>query len=87
VKNEKIHSTLLALVGGYLLFLAYQLFEKYRTGTKEMPDAVFILAIVVFSVAGIGVIIWAWKIYRKQREEEQKNDENPGQIIQKKDNE
>ena len=50
---------LLALVGGYLLYLAYQLFEKYRTGTKEMPDVVFILAIIVFLLGGIGIFCYA----------------------------
>ena len=71
LQNEKVHSMLLALVGGYLLYLAYQLFEKYRTGTKEMPDVVFILAIIVFLVGGIGIFCYAWRIYRKSSKEDQ----------------
>ena len=68
---------LLALVGGYVLYLAYQLFEKYRTGTKEMPDVVFILAIVIFTTAGIGIFCFAWSIYRKAGKEDKDQSANP----------
>ena len=79
MKDERIHSILLTLVGGYMLYLAYQLFGKYRSGTKEMPDAVFILAIIVFAAAGIGVWVYAWRIYRKHKKDSQQptgNEEN-----------
>ena len=77
MKNEKVHSILLALVGGYLYYLAYQLFEKYRTETKEMPDFAFVLFIIVFAVAGTGVLLWSWMIYRKQRNQEGSVTEEP----------
>ena len=70
MKKESIHSMLLGLVGGYLLFLAWELLDKYRSGSGEMPDAVFIAAIALFTAGGIGVLIYAWIIYRKQREQE-----------------
>ena len=79
MKNEKTHSILLTLVGGYMLYLAYQLFGKYRAGTKEMPDAVFILAILLFTAAGIGIWVYAWRIYRKQKKDSRQhtgNEEN-----------
>lgn len=75
MKNEKIHSTLLGLVGGYLLYLAWQLFESYRAGTGEMPEAAFIIAIVVFTVAGAGILVYAWTIYRKQQKTEKNQKE------------
>lgn len=75
MQNEKIHSIMLALVGGYLLYLAYQLFDKYRTGTEEMPGIVFILAIAVFAAGGIGTMLWAWRIYRQQRNDEREKSE------------
>ncbi len=75
MRNEKIHSTLLGVVGGYILYLAYQLFEKYRAGTKEMPDAVFIAAIIFFTIAGIGTLIFAWKTWRKATKEDRANGE------------
>ena len=70
MKNEKIHSTLLALVGAYILYIAYQLFEKYRSGTGEMPDAVFIIAIVVFVLGGLGTMYYAWNVYSKWKKSE-----------------
>ena len=78
MQNEKIHSIMLALVGGYLLYLAYQLFDKYRTGTEEMPGIVFILAIAVFAAGGIGTILWAWRIYRQQRTEKREKAKRKG---------
>ncbi len=77
MKNERIHSMLLALVGGYLLYLAWQLFDKYRTGTEEMPEAVFLLAIGIFTIAGIGVLFFAWTVYQKTRKEEKQQSEDP----------
>ena len=77
--NEKVHATLLALVGGYVLYLAYQLYGKFRSGTKEMPDAVFILAIAGFAAAGIAVLVFAWKTYRKaQKKAAEETEEKQG---------
>ena len=64
MKNERVHATLLAVVGGFVLYLAWQLLDKYRSGTQEMPDAVFIIAIIVFTLGGIGTIAYAWICYR-----------------------
>ena len=74
MRNEKVQSVLLACVGGYILYLAYQLFEKYRTGTNEMPEAAFILSIAVLFIGGIATIVFAWRIYQKQRT---KDDSDP----------
>ena len=79
MKNEKTHAMLLGLVGGYILYLAYQLFEKYRSGAEEMPPALNILAIIVLGAGGIGTVVYAVLIYRKAREESRKKEENePG---------
>ena len=81
MKNEKIHSMLLGLVAGYVLFLAWELFDKYRAGSDEMPGPVFIIAIAVFTLGGLGTIWYAWKVYQKGKKaeaekEEEKADEN-----------
>ena len=65
MKNEKTHSTLLALVGGYVLFLAYQIWENYRNGAGEMPDYMYIIVIVLLALGGLGAIYYAWMVYRK----------------------
>ena len=75
LKNDKIHAMFMGLGGGYLLYLAYQLLDKFRTGTGEMPDAVFILAITVFAAGGIGILIFALMLYRKSdRDNDQEKD-------------
>ena len=77
MKNEKIHSTLLALVGGYVLFLAYQIWDNYRNGAGEMPDYMYIIVIVLLALGGLGAIYYAWMVYRKAvNEEKNKQEEN-----------
>jgi len=67
MKNETVHSTLLALVGGYLLYMAYQILGNYRSGAGEMPDYLYIIVIALMSLAGLGVIYYAWVVYRNAR--------------------
>ena len=76
MRNEKTHSALLGLVGGFVLILAYELLQKYLSGSDEMPGAVFIIAIAVFTLGGIGTIYYAWICYRNwKREEQEKQNE------------
>jgi threonine/homoserine/homoserine lactone efflux protein len=65
MKNEKTHSTLLALVGGYVLFLAYQIWDNYRNGAGEMPDYMYIIVIILLALGGLGAIYYAWMVWRK----------------------
>ena len=67
--NSGVHATLLAAVGGYILYLAWTLFEKYRDQTGEMPPVLNIIAIVVFTLGGFGTLFYAWTVYRKGRKE------------------
>lgn len=76
MKNERLHSTLLALVGGYVLFLAYDIYNKYKSGAKEMSDTLYIIIIVFFSLAGIAVLYYSWTVYKKYLHEEKNNEEN-----------
>lgn len=69
--NSSVHATLLAAVGGYVLYLAWILFCKYRDQTGEMPPVLNILAIIVFALGGLGTLYYAWIIYRKGRRSEQ----------------
>lgn len=75
-RNESVHSLMLALVGGYLLYLAYQLFDKLRTGADEMPLWLAVVAIVFFVLAGLGVLLFAWKVWQDSKQEAQNPDED-----------
>lgn len=78
MKNKNTHSMLLTLVGGYVLYIAYHLFENLRSGAEDMPRGVAIAAIAVFAVAGLAVIAYAWKLWREsKREEKQAREDEP----------
>ena len=74
-----VHSVLLAAVGGYLLYIAWQLFDKYRNQAGEMPPALNILAVIVMTLGGLGTLYYAWTVYRQARKKEDKNTEENDQ--------
>ena len=76
MKNQSVHATMLLLVGGYVLYLAYQIFDALRLGKDEMPLPLAVAAIVLFVLAGIGVLIYAWKVWQDSRRENSEEDEN-----------
>ena len=81
LKNERIHSTLLGVVGAYLIFLAYQLFEKRADADASMPPALRIVFIAFFGLAGAAVIVYAFLLWKKSpkedgQEQPRKDDEN-----------
>ena len=71
--NPDNHSVLLAAVGGYLLYIAWQLFDKYRNRAGEMPPALNILAVIVMTLGGLGTLYYAWTVYRQSRKTKDKN--------------
>ena len=68
MRNENLHATLLALAGGYLLYLAYQLLQSYLAGSQDMSRALFILCIALFAVAGVGVLVYAFRTWRREKQ-------------------
>ena len=74
--NNQIHGMLLALVGGYLLYIAYHLFENQTGEAPDLPLVAAVAAIAVFAIAGIGVLFYAWKVYRTKPEQDDGQDEH-----------
>lgn len=72
--NENVHAALLAAVGGYILYLAWMLLEKYREGAGEMPPALNIIAVVVLGAGGLGTLYYAWTVYQKGRKNKNEKD-------------
>ena len=62
--NPNVHAALLAAVGGYLLYLAWQLLDTYRSQTGEMSPVINIAAVIIFVLGGIGTLYYAWSVYR-----------------------
>ena len=63
-KNARTHATLLALVGGYVLYIAWHLLDNLRSGAEDISPKAAIAAIAFFAVAGIAVLVYAWRVWR-----------------------
>ena len=73
MKGSQTRTTLLALAGAYLLYLAWEMLNTMRKGETEMQPWLSIVFIVFFTLAGLGVFVLAWRA--RQQEKEQKETE------------
>ena len=79
MNSGKTRSSLIGVVGGYLIYLAWQLYQGRNNPETTMTLAVMILFIVLFTLIGAALIVYAcvlWKRAMKEDEEEQKWEEN-----------
>ncbi len=70
--NGKNRSYLLGIVGGYLIYLAWQLFDARADTNTTMTPAARIAFIAFFVIAGVGLMVYAWRVWKKSAEEEEK---------------
>ena len=67
-------SSIFAVVGAYLIYMAYgmlkDLIDKVPT---TMPLFLLILFIVLFTGIGITLLVFAWKVWKKGREDQDQN--------------
>lgn len=75
-KNRQTHALLLALVGGYVLYIAYHLFENLQQGASDMAPAAAIAAIAIFGISGVGVLLYALRVYRTPDKEQNDGDDD-----------
>lgn len=62
-------SSIMAVAGGYLLYLAYQLLKsRIDNEPTTMSLAVSIIFIVLFTGIGIFLLFYAWKLWKQGRE-------------------
>ena len=67
-------SMLYGIVGGYLLYLAYELGKNMVDNVPTtMPRWVGILAVVAFAGIGVTLLVSAWKMWKKGREDKDQN--------------
>lgn len=81
MNSGKGRSSLIGIVGGYLVYLAWQLYQGRNNPDTSMSPAVMILFIALFALAGAGLFAYAcilWKRAKKEEQEERKRgqDEN-----------
>ena len=75
--NGKTRSTLLGLVGAYLMYLAYQLFDGRADPDTTMTMVPRIVFIVLFALCGLALIVyslWLWKQALRQDQQEHPQD-------------
>lgn len=73
--NRNETSLILRLVvGGYLMYLAYNLISGQLRGETGMSPLVGYGAGAVIGLFGLGFCIYAWKFYQKQRSAQQDED-------------
>ena len=71
---ETGRSTLFAIVGAYLIYMAYELLSNLiKKVPTTMPPWLQILVIVFFTAAGIVLLVFAWKVWKKGKEDHDKN--------------
>ena len=74
-------SGIMGVAGGYLLYLAYQLLKNLIDNVPTtMPRWVAILSITVFTGIGVTLVIYALKLWKKGREDQ---DEQPVELEEK----
>ena len=76
MKNRGTHSSLLALAGAYLLYLAYEMFTAMRDGSTSMAPGLSILFIALFALAGLGILVYAALEWKRRDQEEEKPPRN-----------
>ena len=67
-------SSIFAVVGAYLIYLAYGLLkDMINKVPTSMSQIVQILFIVFFTGVGITLLFFAWKVWKKGREDQDSN--------------
>ena len=78
MNNQKNRACLLGIAGGYLVYLAYDLFRLRDNPDTTMTPAVRIIFIVLFVVLGAGIVVWAFRMWKDAaRKEKEGKTETP----------
>lgn len=72
----------MAVVGAYLMYLAYGLFKDRMEPDTGMSPAARYAFIALFVIAGAAILVYAWKLWMRSRkpEEEQKPQDDEEQM-------
>ena len=68
---------LFGVAGGYLIYLAYDLAKDLtENGETSMPAWLQILIAVLFAGIGLALLVFAWKFWKKGRQDHDRNPVN-----------
>ena len=71
-QNNSSHATLIAVIGGYLIYMAYEMVQSTLTGKSSMSMTVTVITALIMALAGLGTIgygVYLWRAASKQQEE------------------
>ena len=75
--QNRNRAMLMAIAGGYVIYLAYEMVRDQLAGKSTMAMWTCILFTILLGGGGIAVLVLAWKIYRtKETEEQETNDDS-----------
>ena len=67
-------SSIFAVVGGYLIYMAYEILrDMINDVPTTMSRFLRILVIILFTGMGITLLFFAWRFWKKGREDQDKN--------------
>ena len=67
-------SSIFAVVGGYLIYMAYEILrDMINDVPTTMSRFLRILVIILFTGIGITLLFFAWRFWKKGREDQDKN--------------
>ncbi len=83
LNNSKTRASLMGIVGGYLIYLAWQLYQGRTDPDTTMTPAAMILFISLFVLAGAGLIVYAFRLWKHGMQEDQEKRREEEQNIMK----
>ena len=81
MNSAKARSGLTGIAGGYLLYIAYELFRDRGDPNTTMTPVARVLFIILFVLCGGALIVYAWRLWKqslKEEEEKQRTDDGDG---------
>ncbi len=70
MNQGKSRATLIGVVGGYLLYLAYQLLQDWNNPDTTMSHAVMAVFIGLFAVAACFIFVYAFRLWKRADQDE-----------------
>ena len=71
-RGNSTHATLLAVIGGYLIYMAYQMLRDTLSGVSSMPLTTTVILAGLMGLAGLGIIgyaLYTWRVSAKASED------------------
>ena len=78
--QNRNRAMLLAVVGVYVIYLAYEIMRDGLAGKTTMAMWLCVLCTVLLGGAGAGVLILAWKVYKTKDPDEDEKPEDPNAL-------